>query len=77
MNTPRFTAESSLAKATMQYRSVGNFLQNRPMGAVIPQLAFLGYGGGSIFSGRSIRFCPPMCVDQGDHCLCPLLHDWY
>ena len=75
MNTPRFTAESSLVTATTQYRSVGGLPQSRPAAGVIPQFDFLGYGGGPIFSGRSIRFCPPMCGYLDDHCLCPL-QEW-
>jgi len=72
MNLPRFTAESSLARATAQYRSVRSVMQSRPETAVMPQLSFLGWRG-SDWLGH-LHFCPPMCADLGDgHCLCRLV----
>jgi hypothetical protein len=73
MNIPKFTAESSFAGATAQYRSVGSVMHSGPEAAVTPQVIFLGYGGG-VGLQYLLKFCPPMCADLGDgHCLCPVV----
>ena len=59
MNLPGFTAESSLGKASTQYRSAANGWRSHPDAAVVSQL---------LSAGTAIWWpwrCPPGCIATG------------